>query len=130
MRQIALLVDDDQAPRAFVSAVLRQGGYEVVEAANGTDALSIVRRMRGTVDVLVTDINMPRMTGIELVRAVKADFPAIPVVYISGEALREELHNPPSREVFLQKPFGSPAILDAVRTVIEPAHATSQSCSG
>ncbi len=76
----------------------------------------------------MTDITMPRMTGIELVRAVKNDYPGIPVVYISGEALREELHNPQTRIVFLQKPFEPAAILAAVRTVIAPAQAASRGC--
>jgi len=116
MRPIALLVDDDQPLRGYVSAVLRQGGFEVVEAADGTDALAMLQRMDGTVDVLVTDIRMPRMTGIELVRAVKNEYPGIPVVYISGEALRDELHA--ARVAFLQKPFAPPAVLDAVRTVM------------
>ena len=85
------------------------------------DALSMVQHMQGTVDVLVTDIRMPRMTGIELVRAVKIDFPGIPVVYISGEAMRDELHNPRARVVFVQKPFRPQAILTAVRTVVAMA---------
>ena len=129
MRQIALLVDDEQPLRAYVSAVLRQEGFEVVEAGDGIDALSIVHRMHGTVDVLVTDIKMPRMNGIDLVRAVKSEYPGVPVVYISGESLREELHNPRTRVVFLQKPFGPLAILAAVQTVIAPARADSQGCS-
>ena len=128
MQQIALLVDDEQPVRGYVSAVLRQGGFEVVEAADGTDALAMVQRMHGTVDVLVTDIKMPHMTGIELVRAVKNEYPGIPVVYISGESLREELHNPRTRVAFLQKPFGPGAILSAIRTVIAPACAVSQGC--
>ena len=127
MRQIALLVDDEQPVRAYVSAVLRQDGYEVLEAGDGSDALSIVQQMQGTVDVLVTDIRMPRMTGIELVRAVKIDFPGVPVVYISGEALRDELHNPRARVVFVQKPFRPQAILTAVRTVVAMAGA-AQGC--
>lgn len=127
MRQIALLVDDEQPVRAYVSAVLRQDGYEVLEAGDGSDALSIVQQMQGTVDVLVTDIRMPRMTGIELVRAVKIDFPGVPVVYISGEALRDDLHNPRARVVFVQKPFRPQAILTAVRTVVAMAGA-AQGC--
>ena len=121
MLQIALLVDDDQQVRGYVSAVLRHGGFEVVEAADGTDAVAMVQRVHSTVDVLVTDIEMPRMTGIELVRAVKNEYPGIPVVYISGRSLPEELHNPRTRVVFVQKPFGPRAILSAVRTVIAPA---------
>jgi two-component system, cell cycle sensor histidine kinase and response regulator CckA len=126
MPRVALLVDDEQKLRAFVSAVLREGGFHVLEAADGKDALLIVQRVNGIVDVLVTDIGMPHMTGIELVTKVKCDFPGIPVVYISGDAGSEGLHNPSARTVFLQKPFGAKAILDAIRTVIAPAAAATQ----
>ena len=127
MRQTALLADDEQPVRAYVSAVLRQEGFEVLEAADGRDALSIVQRMEGTVDVLVTDVRMPRMTGIELVRAVKTDFPAIPVIYISGEPQWSGLHDPRAHVLFVQKPFRPQAIVTAVRTVIDAVGA-ARSC--
>jgi two-component system, cell cycle sensor histidine kinase and response regulator CckA len=128
MSQVALLVDDEQPVRSYVSAVLRQAGFDVIEAANGADALSILQYRRCTVDVLVTDIMMPRMTGIELVSGVKNEYPELPVVYISGEPLREDLHNPRTRVLFLQKPFGPSAIVDAVQTVIKPSQAARQGC--
>jgi CheY-like chemotaxis protein len=74
MPQVALLVDDEQPVRAYLAAVLREGGFQVLEAEDGSDALSIIQQMHGILDVLVTDIRMPRMTGIELVGAVKIDF--------------------------------------------------------
>ena len=123
MPRLAVLVDDEQTLRAYVSAVLHQGGFSVIEAADGSDALALVRQMRGCVDVLVTDVKMPRMTGIDLVTCVKIDFPDIPILYMSGEPLQESLHNPRSRVLFLQKPFGPQAFLDAVRTVVAPVDA-------
>jgi NarL family two-component system response regulator LiaR len=129
MSQIALLVDDERCLRAYASEVLCREGFEVVEAADGDDALRIVQSMHGTVNVLVTDIKMPHMTGIELVKAVRTDFPGIPVVYTSGEALRDGLHNPRARVAFVQKPFGPQALLDAVRTVTAPAAAASEAAS-
>jgi two-component system cell cycle sensor histidine kinase/response regulator CckA len=113
-----LLVDDEEVVRVCVAAVLRRDGFQVLDAVDGLDALSLLREMRGAIDILVTDIKMPRMTGIELVKAVTADFPGIPVVYISGEPLRRELHNPGVHTVFLQKPFRPQAILEAVRSMI------------
>jgi two-component system, cell cycle sensor histidine kinase and response regulator CckA len=128
MSQLVLLVDDERSLRAYASEVLCREGFEVVEAADGADALAIVQRMHGAVNVLLTDIKMPRMTGIELVTIVRTDFPGIPVVYISGEALRDGLHNPCARVAFLQKPFGPQALLDAVRTVTVPAAAANHGC--
>jgi CheY-like chemotaxis protein len=118
MAQIALLVDDEKAIRAYVAMILEQEGFQVLEADDGLDALTLLRQIRGTVDVLVTDVSMPRMTGIELVNTVTVEFPAIPVVYVSGLAPQDNLHNPSRRMVFLQKPFLPQAIRDAVQTVI------------
>jgi two-component system cell cycle sensor histidine kinase/response regulator CckA len=118
IRQTVLLVDDEASVRLYVTTVLRREGFQVLEAADGVDALAMLREIRGAVDVLVTDIKMPRMTGIELVNAAKIAFPGIPVVYISGEHLKQELHSPQHRVAFLQKPFLPQAVLDAVREVI------------
>ena len=126
MRQVAIVVDDQQPLRAYVSAVLRNGGFEVVEAADGRDALSLIRRMNGVIDVLVTDIRMPRMTGIELVSCVESDFPDIPVVYMSGEVPQKGLLNWRAGVLFLEKPFGPQAILKAVRTVVAPSGAAAR----
>ena len=116
-RQRVLLVDDELPVRTFIAKILQREGFEILEAGDGLDALGVLQQMSGDVDVLVTDIKMPRMTGIELVEKVKAEFPGVPVVYISGEHLQEQLHNPSSRVVFLQKPFRPQAMLDAIRAV-------------
>lgn len=123
VQQKVLLVDDEWAVRVFVANVLQREGYEILEAADGMDALALVQQMRGAVDVLVTDVRMPRMTGIELVKNVKAEFPGIPVVYISAKHLKRELHNPQCRTIFLQKPFRPHAILEAVRSMIPDTEA-------
>ena len=124
IRHTVLLVDDEASVRLYVTTVLRREGFQVLEAADGVDALAMLREIRGAVDVLVTDVEMPRMTGIELVKAAKIAFPGIPVVYISGEHLKQELHSPEHRVTFLQKPFLPQAVLDAVRGVI-PKTATA-----
>jgi two-component system, cell cycle sensor histidine kinase and response regulator CckA len=118
MAQTALLVDDEKALRNYLAMILEHEGFQILEADDGMDALALLRRIRGMVDVLVTDVSMPRMTGIELVNAVKMEFPAIPVIYVSGLGLRDGLHNPRGRVMFLQKPFAPQAIRDAVRAVI------------
>jgi len=115
----ALLVDDEPCVRAYVSRVLQCGGFEVFEAADGADALSRLRELQGAVDILVTDVTMPRMTGTELVGAVRTEFPRIPVLFISGEQLGEALHDPGGRIVFLRKPFGAQAMLEAVRGLVK-----------
>ena len=128
MSHTALLVDDEQGVRAYVSAVLRQAGYRVVAAADASEALSILHRTRGGVGVLVTDINMPQMTGIELVNAMRIDFPYIPVVYISGDQSNAPQQDPRSGCAFVLKPFGPKALLDAVRSVVTRALSAGGVC--
>ena len=103
--KIILLVDDEDSIRVFVKAILvRQ--YDVLEAANGNEALAIVKRVNGAVDLLVTDIRMPGMNGYELAEVVRRSYPSLPVVYISGYVTNEDLtaHNQPQRgEAFLAK---------------------------
>lgn len=114
----ALLVDDEAAVRAYASMVLRRGGFEVVEAEDGLDALSLIKAMGGAVSVLVTDIKMPRMSGIELADAVMVEFPEIPVVFISGAHFEDLLPDPDGRVAFLPKPFGPEAMLETVRGLV------------
>ena len=65
-----MTVDDSASVRQMVSFTLRTAGYEVVEAADGAQALE---RLRGPVHLILTDLNMPRMDGIELVKRVRSD---------------------------------------------------------
>jgi CheY-like chemotaxis protein len=125
-RRRVLLVDDEWPVRAFVATILQREGFEVIEAGDGLEAFGLLQQMSGAVDVLVTDVRMPRMTGIELVEKTKAELFAMPVVYISGDPLKDRLHDPSSRVIFLQKPFRAQAMLDAIKAVI----ADSVSVSG
>ena len=127
-RATVLVVDDEAWVRAYVKTVLQRDGKQVLEAVDGVDALALLQRLNGAVDVLVTDVTMPRMTGTELVKAIKTDHPDLPVVYISGEPLKRELHDPLRRVVFLQKPFLPTKLIKTVRSIIlEPASAGGSS---
>ena len=129
-RRKVLLVDDEWPVRAFIANALQREGFEVLEAVDGLDAFGVLQQVDGAVDVLVTDVRMPRMTGIELVEKVKTAFPGIPVVYISGECLHDQLHNPSARVVFLKKPFGPHALVQAVRSVCNRAGAARVNSAG
>ena len=122
-QQTVLLVDDEATGRTFVKSVLECEGFQVFEAADGVDALVLLRSLGRTVDLLLTDVKMPRMTGAELAQAVRSEYPGTPIVYISGERLESELHKPLRRMVFLPKPFRAQNLLDAVRSVL-PAPAS------
>jgi len=113
-QRVVLLVDDEAIVRTYVKRLLQLNGYQVLEAADGVDALGLLRKVGGAVDVLVTDVKMPRMTGTELVEAARTEFPNIPVVLISGDCLLEDLQLPRQRVAFVQKPFTPDALLKAM----------------
>jgi len=82
-----LVVDDEDGFRMFVNDILSDYGYDVMEASNGEDAL---RRVKEKVfDLLITDIKMPGMNGLELLCKVKMNYPNIEVIVISGSNDRE-----------------------------------------
>jgi CheY-like chemotaxis protein len=77
-----LVVEDDVRVRETFTRALQLAGYEVVEAADGRAALQLWAR--SAVDLVVTDIYLPEMDGYELIRAIRKDRPAVPVVVVSG----------------------------------------------
>ncbi len=81
-----LVVDDETAVRRFAVRVLQRDGYEVLEAGDGAEALELLRADKATIDVIVSDIVMPRLNGVELMQAVAEARPDLPVVLMSGYA--------------------------------------------
>lgn len=77
-----LFVDDEPCMRDVMAMLLIEEGYEVSTAADGIDALAEIRT--GTPDLIITDLNMPRMSGVEFLTVVRRRFPSIPVIAISG----------------------------------------------
>jgi len=115
-----LVVEDDAQVRQVTVRALERGGYRVLVAASGPEALEAFRARPGQVDLLLTDVMMPGMGGHELALAVQRERPGLPVLYISGyapdflverRALGEGLP-------LLQKPFTSEALLARVRELL------------
>ena len=77
-----LVVDDDDAMRALLSRMLQRAGFSAVTAINGRDALERFRERH--IDAVVTDMVMPEMDGIELIRALRAERPGLPIIAVSG----------------------------------------------
>ena len=102
-----LVAEDEPALRDLVKATLEQSGYDVVEAADGYDAMRIVEQNAGEIHLLLTDVIMPLMNGQELASRVKAIHPGVQILYMSGytdDVLA--FHGITSRDVaFIQKPF-------------------------
>ena len=115
-----LVVDDDVAIRSFVADALRASGYDVVVAANGRDALTTVYADTLSPALLLTDIEMPGMNGIELAARLRADRPSTRVVLMTGrEASAARARDRDGLvEGVLLKPFDLAELLDAVLQAI------------
>jgi CheY-like chemotaxis protein len=116
----SLVVDDEPSVRTFIGAVLRSDGFQTIEAENGVQALELMRKLGTGVDLLVSDIKMPKMDGITLACSVRAEFPAIPLILVSGHAEIEQAEHPDADFEFVQKPFLPATLLSKVKRVMKP----------
>jgi signal transduction histidine kinase/ActR/RegA family two-component response regulator len=116
-----LLVEDEDGVRRLLKHVLVRRGYNVLEAATGAEALSILQRERGPIHLLLTDIVMPRMSGRELADKVVRLRPDLKVIFMSGytdEVLIGAGGTHPGA-VFLQKPLRPEMVVARVREVLD-----------
>ena len=111
-----LVVDDEPNVREFVRNVLLRQGYEVLEAKDGVEAYELIERLSGGIQLLVTDVQMPRMDGLTLGKKLSADYPNIGVLYISGFLWKPPRHSPKLH--FLPKPFLPDALVRCVRDTV------------
>jgi two-component system cell cycle sensor histidine kinase/response regulator CckA len=115
-----MLVEDDDPVRIFGARALRNKGYKVIEAKSGEAALDLIRNAEERIDLLITDVVMPRMDGPRLVREVREIRPQIQVIFISGyteDAFRQRLDSDSGID-FLPKPFSLNQLATKVRDVI------------
>ncbi|MDO9576776.1 MAG: response regulator [Candidatus Cloacimonadales bacterium] len=112
-----LLVEDEEAIREFVSSILEESGYKVLEADGGEKGLQISDNYDGMIHLLLSDIRMPKMSGPELARKLKQKHPETKLLFVSGhtdnEAIRKEIGD--SYCGFLQKPFSYEGLLSKIR---------------
>jgi two-component system cell cycle sensor histidine kinase/response regulator CckA len=83
-RATLLLVEDEPALRTLVVTMLEEAGYAVLQAGNGLDAMAVAERHRGQIDLLLTDVVMPRLSGPELAQQMRAMRPGLEVLFMSG----------------------------------------------
>ncbi|HEY0524667.1 MAG TPA: PAS domain-containing protein [Stellaceae bacterium] len=119
-----LLVEDEDPVRLFSARALRNKGYKVLEAKSGDAALELINDGKETIDLLITDVVMPRMDGPGLIKLVRETHPDMKVIFISGyteDAFRKRLDH--DAEIhFLPKPFSLKQLAGKVKEVMgEPA---------
>ncbi len=115
-----LLAEDEQDVREVAREFLESGGYTVIEAHNGAEALRLAVEHKTAINLLVTDMVMPGMTGKELARRLQHQHPGIGVVYMSGysEQTAAETTQADASMLLLTKPFSRGSILRAVREAL------------
>jgi DNA-binding NtrC family response regulator len=116
-----LLVEDEDGVRSLGRRILERNGYLVFEAEDGEEALEICDQIDGAVDILVTDVVMPHISGSRLAERITERYPHIRVLYVSGYAegvIDVGGHLEPGT-AFLEKPFSVDSLLRAVRSELD-----------
>jgi len=121
--RICLVVEDEPTIRKYLRLILERDALQTLEAGTAAEALKIIHKLDGQLDLIVSDINMPgEMDGLDLAHSVRNTFPAIPIILITGydnNAMRASGFD------LLRKPFASETILEVVRRLVgavEPKH--------
>ncbi len=116
-----LLVEDEDAVRNFAARALSRQGYEVLEAATGIEALEVMSREKGRVDIVVSDVVMPEMDGPSLLKELRKTNPDLKIIFVSGypdDAFKKTLDENEAY-AFLPKPFTLPQLAAKVKEQLE-----------
>ncbi len=119
-----MVVEDDDAVRRLVRDTLEKHGYRLLVAASGPEALSIAERFDRPIDLLITDVVMPQMSGRQLAERLKAVRPDTQILFISGytESAIVQTGAQGDENSFLQKPFTPSTLSRTVRELLDKAH--------
>jgi len=123
-----LVVEDEPGVRRLATQLLQRHGYRTVEAGDGKEALSVLSAAETPIGLVLSDIRMPNLNGLELDRLVRERWPAIPVLLMSGEVTREwvvEVVRDPTVRL-LRKPFSAEDLLEAVQETLHPSAGLSR----
>ena len=122
-KKTVLLVDDDDDVRAFLAAVLEAGGFDVLPAEDGETALRLAEE--APIDLLLTDIRMPKLDGRELARRLAAGHPKLRILFVSGYPGPDADGLDTSR--LIQKPVKAADLIRQVRRALRRRPASAQS---
>lgn len=111
-----LVVDDHEATRQTIARMLEAGGFAVRTARSGPEALEMLASGRDEIDLVLSDVTMPGMTGIDLSYHIRDQYPEMPVAIVSGDVSELERSIIGRAEVpFIKKPFHAESLYSAVR---------------
>lgn len=109
------VVEDDILIRELVRTVLTRKGYTVLEASDGDQALEKAAAWEGTIDLLISDVVMPKLSGLALAKELREARPGVPVLFCSGYAPETIPEDTP----FLPKPFTPEELLACVEAILD-----------
>ena len=113
-----LLVEDEDAVRAIIHRTLTEAGYDVIDVSDGAEALGVLETQASDVDVVLSDVAMPRMDGRQLADHVRVRWPSLPVVLMSGFANPDTLGLDAGVTLLLLKPFTTDTLTAAIRDAL------------
>jgi CheY-like chemotaxis protein len=116
-----LVAEDEALVRGVVVRVLGSAGYAVIQAQDGEQALDLVRAHRTPIDLVITDVVMARMGGLDLAKQLSVERPSLPVLLISGYSRKELLDDPAHPIGSLRKPFTPSELLERVASLLTVA---------
>jgi PAS domain S-box-containing protein len=118
-----LVVEDEDAVRTIVSRTLQSQGYEVLGAREGRQALELLGEVAGAIDLIIADVVMPGMGGVQLARELRKQYSDIPLVWMSGHPRETEVRDDEvaARQVFLHKPVAPDVLLGTVAETLGSA---------
>lgn len=119
-----LIAEDEDPVRALVARALAQDGHEVVATADGAEALDVLQREAGRFDLVLTDIRMPVMDGIALALATARDFPALPILLMTGYADQRERAS--GLEALIRDVVAKPFTLAEIKVAVAAALANAK----
>jgi CheY-like chemotaxis protein len=116
---LVLVVDDDFRIRSYIKIVMQSAGVQVLEADDGLEALEVFYVWRDRIDLVITDIRMPRMKGTDLAISLRRDRPALPLIFVSGDPIPADMNIPGGGFLFIEKPFAREVLVDAARRLLQ-----------
>ena len=115
---VVLLADDELVVRSLAQSILTRAGYRVLNAVDGEHALEVSRGYSGAIDVLLTDVKMPKMDGVELSARLIKERPGIKVLFMSGKESGELMVHGKKME-FLRKPFMARELSEKINAMFD-----------
>lgn len=120
--EVIVVVEDEDGLRAVFVRMLRSLGYTVLEASDGDDALRVMTEHGAPIHLVMSDINMPNMDGLDFVGMLRAAYPDLPALFVSGQSaeyLMDNRDRMPERTHFLAKPITLAGLANKVRKILD-----------